>query len=142
LLGGQRQPPQLLNFDACSVFNAADPVTTVGGCSYEAGKATSGGWRQNVAVNVLKYKSVAAENSAWGDLKILRRLEAGRKNLSVVGGEGSEAYLQILPNRNVFEAELSVHKGAWHFRLVSVTGQSPSTEALKASAQKIAGKLS
>src|SRR5262245_9364265 len=63
--------PQPLNFDACSVFSAADaaqilgvpvrPVTHTGRCSYEAAKETSGSWHRNVALNVFKYKSVAEE---------------------------------------------------------------------------------
>jgi len=143
--------PQPLHFDACTVFSAADaaqvlgvpvrPITNVGGCSYEAAKATSGGWRRNIAVNVSKYKSAAEESSAWGDLKILRHLEPGRRNLAVLSEIGSEAYMQVLPNRNAFEAELWVHKSTWHLRLISVTEQSPSSDALKAMAQRIAAKL-
>ena len=143
--------PQPLNFDACNVFSALDaaqalgvpvrPISNVGGCSYEAAKATSGGWRRNIAVNVSKYKSAGEESSAWGDLKTLRHLEPGRRNLTVLSGIGSEAYMQILPNRNAFEAELWVHKSTWHLRLVSVTEQSPSPDVLKAAAQKIAAKL-
>jgi hypothetical protein len=143
--------PQPVSFDACTIFSAADaaqvlgvpvrPITNVGGCSYEAAKATSGGWHRNVAVNVSKYKSAGEESSAWGDLKILRHLEPGRKNLTVLSGIGSEAYMQILPNRNAFEAELWVHKSTWHLRLVSVTEQSPSPDVLKATAQKIVAKL-
>jgi hypothetical protein len=143
--------PRPLDFDACTVFTAADaaqvvgvpvrPVTSVGGCSYEAAKETSGGWRRNVAVNVSKYKSAADENSAWGDLKILRHLEPGRKNLTVVNGVGSEAYLQISPDRKSFDGEVWVHKNVSHFRLIAVSEQPPSPDVLKTAAQKIAAKL-
>jgi len=143
--------PQPLDFDACTVFSATDaaqvlgvpvrPITHVGSCSYEAAKATSGAWRRFVAVNISKYKSASEENSAWGDLKILRHLEPGRKNLTVLNGIGSEAYMQILPSRNVMEAELWVHKNTWHLRLAADSEQSPSPETLKAVAQKIASKL-
>jgi hypothetical protein len=144
--------PQAVSFNACTIFSAADaaqvlgvpvrPVTMVGNCSYEAAKATSGGgWHRNTALNVFKYKSAAEESSAWGDLKILRRLEPGRKNVTVLSGIGSEAYMQILPNGDAFEAELWVHKSTWHLRLVSVTEQSPSPDVLKATAQKIVAKL-
>jgi len=145
---GDSQP---LSFDACTVFSAADaaqvlglplrPITHVGACSYEAAKATSADWRANVALNVSKYNSAAEESSTWGDLKILRHLEPGRKNLTALSGIGSEAYMQILPNRNVFAAELWVHKSTLHLRLVSLTEQSPSPDLLKAAAQKIATKL-
>jgi len=143
--------PRPLDFDACTVFTAADaaqvvgvpvrPVTNVGGCSYEAAKETSGGWRRNVAVNVSKYKSAADEDSAWGDLKILRHLEPGRKNLTVVNGVGSEAYLQISPDRKSFDGEVWVHKNVSHFRLIAVSEQPPSPDVLKTAAQKIAAKL-
>jgi hypothetical protein len=144
--------PQPVSFNACTIFSAADaaqvlgvpvrPVTTVGNCSYEAYTATSGGgWHRNAALNVFKYKSAAEESSAWDDLKILRRLEPGRKNLTLLSGIGSEAFMQILPNGDAFEAQLWVHKSTWHLRLVSVTEQSPSPEVLKATAQKIAAKL-
>lgn len=143
--------PQPVSFDACTVFSAADaaqvlgvpvrPITNVGGCSYESAKATSGGWHRNVAVNVSKYKSAADENSAWGDQKILHHFEPGRKNLTVVTGIGSEAYLQVVPDRNAFEGTIWVHKNLSHFRLVTVSEQSPSPDVLKAAAQKIAAKL-
>jgi hypothetical protein len=143
--------PQPVDFDACTIFSAADaaqvlgvpvrPITHVGGCSYESAKEISGGWRRNVAVNVFKYKSAAEENAAWGDQKILHHFEPGRKNLTVVSGIGLEAYLQVMPNRNVFEGTIWVHKNLSHFRLVTDNEQSPSPDVLKAAAEKIAAKL-
>ena len=143
--------PQPVNFDACTIFSSADaaqvlgipvrPITNVGGCSYESAKETSAGWRRNVALNVFKYKSAADETSAWGDQKILHHFEPGRKNLTVVGGIGSEAYLQVMPDRKDFEGTIWVHKNLSHFRLIAVSEQSPSPDILKAAAQKIASKL-
>jgi hypothetical protein len=144
--------PQPLDFDACTIFSSADaaqvlgvpvrPVTNVGGCLYESAKeTTSGGWRRHVALNVSRYKSAADETSAWGDEKILHHFEPGRKNLTVVSGIGSEAYLQVMPDRNAFEGTIWVHKNLSHFRLIAVSEQSPSPDVLKAAAQKIAAKL-
>ena len=143
--------PQPVNFDACTIFSSADaaqvlgvpvrPITNVGGCSYESAKETSGGWRRNVALNVFKYKSTADETSAWGDQKILHHFEPGRKNLTVVTGIGSEAYLQVMPDRDDFEGTIWVHKNLSHFRLIAVSEQRPSPDILKAAAQKIAAKL-
>lgn len=143
--------PQPVNFDACTIFSSADasqvlgvpvrPITNVGGCSYEAAKETSGGWRRNAALNVFKYKSAADETAAWGDQKILHHFEPGRKNLTVVSGIGSEAYLQVMPDRNDFEGTIWVHKNLSHFRLIAVSEQRPSPDILKAAAQKIAAKL-
>ena len=143
--------PQPVDFDACTVFSSIDadqvlgvpvrPITNVGGCSYESAKETSAGWRRNVALNVSKYKSAADETSAWGDQKILHHFEPGRKNLTVVSGIGSEAYLQVVPDRNAFEGTIWVHKNLSDFRLIAVSEQSPSPDVLKAAAQKIAAKL-
>jgi hypothetical protein len=143
--------PQPVNFDACTIFSSADaaqvlgtpvrPITNVGGCSYESAKETSAGWRRNVALNVFKYKSATDEASTWGDQKILHHFEPGRKNLTVVSGIGSEAYLQVVPDRQDFEGTIWVHKSLSHFRLIAVSEQSPSPDALKAAAQKIAAKL-
>lgn len=144
--------PQPLNFEACTIFSAADAAQIVGvpvqrsptaasSCAYEAAKATSSGWRRNVALNVYKYKSASDENSAWDDQKILRSLRPGRKNLTVLSGVGSEAYLQISPDLNSFDGQVWVHTSLSHFRLIEVSEQSPSPDVLKAAAQKIAGKL-
>jgi hypothetical protein len=143
--------PQPVNFDACTIFSSADasqvlgvsvrPITNVGGCSYEAAKETSGGWRRNAALNVFKYKSAVDETAAWGDQKILHHFEPGRKNLTVVTGIGSEAYLQVMPDRDDFEGTIWVHKNLSHFRLIAVSEQRPSPDILKAAAQKIAAKL-
>jgi hypothetical protein len=143
--------PQPVDFDACTIFSAADaaqvlgvavrPITNVGGCSYESAKENSAGWRRHVALNVSRYKSASDETSAWGDEKILHHFEPGRKNLTVVSGIGSEAYLQVMPDRNDFEGTIWVHKNLSHFRLIAVSEQSPSPDILKAAAQKIAAKL-
>ena len=144
--------PLRVNFDACAIFTAADAAQVIGvpvrptpaaagGCAYEAAKETSGGWRRNVAVAVFRYKSVSEETSAWGDQKILRSLRPGRKNLTVLSGIGSEAYLQISPDRNSFDGEVWVHKALCHFILNEVSEQPPSPDVLKAAAQKIATKL-
>jgi hypothetical protein len=143
--------PQPVDFDACTIFGSIDadqvlgvpvrPITNVGGCSYESAKETSAGWRRNVALNVSKYTSAADETSAWGDQKILHHFAPGRKNLTVVNGIGSEAYLQVIPDRKDFEGTIWVHKNLSHFRLIAVSEQSPSPDVLKAAAQKIAAKL-
>src|ERR1700676_2204433 len=129
--------PQPVDFDACIIFSSADaaqvlgvpvrPITNVGGCSYESAKETSAGRRRNVALNVSKYKSAADDAWSWGERKILHHFEPGRKNLTVVSGIGSEAYLQVMPDRNDFEGTIWVHKNLSHFRLIAVSEQTPST---------------
>jgi hypothetical protein len=94
------------------------------------------------ALNVFKYESAADETSAWGDQKILHHFEPGRKNLTVVSGIGSEAYLlQVVPDRKDFEGTIWIHKNLSHFRLIAVSEQSPSPDVLKAAAHEIAAKL-
>jgi hypothetical protein len=148
---GSSVDPQPVAFDACTIFSPADaaavlgvpvrPVTNVGGCSYEAAKETSPGWRRNVGLTVYKYKSPADETSEWGDQKVLHHFELGRKNLSVVNGIGSEAYLELVPDRNDFDGRIWVHKNTSHFVLNVTSEQSPSPDVLKAAAQKIAARL-
>lgn len=143
--------PQPVDFDACTIFTPTDaaqvlgvpvrPITNVGGCSFESATETSIGWRRNVALNVFRYKSAADETSAWGEQKILHHFESGRKNLTVVSGIGSEAYLQVVPDRKDFEGTIWVHKNLSHFRLIVVSEQSPSPDILKAAAQKIAANV-
>lgn len=144
--------PQPVEFNACTVFSAADaaevlgvpvrPITHVGACSYEAAKETSSGWRRNVGLTVFKYNSAADETSAWGDQKILHHFEPGRKYLTVVSGIGSEAYLELMPDRNAFDGRIWVHKkNLLHFVLSVTSEQSPSPDVLKAAAQKIAARL-
>lgn len=145
--------PQPIKFDGCTVFTSADAAQVLGvpvrtsplgtvGCAYEAAKETSpNGWHRNTAVNIFKYKSASDEASAWDDQKILKGLRPGRKNLTVLSGVGSEAYMQILPSLGAFEGQVWVHKSLSHFRLVEVSEQAPSPDALKAAAQKIAAKL-
>lgn len=145
--------PQPIKFDGCTIFTAADAAQILGvpvrvspignvGCAYEAAKETSpNGWHRNTAVNIFKYKSASDEASAWDDQKILKSLRPGRKNLTVLSGVGSEAYMQIVPSGGAFQAEVWVHKSLSHFRLVEVSEQVPSPDALKAAMQKIAAKL-
>ncbi len=145
--------PQPLNFDGCTIFTAVDAAQVIGvavrpapigtvGCAYEAAKATSAnGWHRNVAVNVSKYKSASDEASAWDVQKTLHSLRPGRKNLTVLSGVGSEAYLQISPDHGSFAGEVWVHKSLSHFRLIEVSEQLPSVDVLKAAAQKVAAKL-
>jgi len=142
-----------MNFHGCTVFTAADAAQVIGvavrptpigtvGCAYEAEKATSSsGWHRNVAVNISMYKSASDEASAWDQQKTLRSLRPGRKNLTVLSGVGSEAYLQISPDHGSFDGEVWVHKNLSHFRLIEVSEQLPSADVLKAAAQKVAAKL-
>jgi hypothetical protein len=150
---GAQGDPQSIKFDGCTIFTAADAAQVLGvpvrirplgtvGCAYEAAKATSpGGWRRNTAVNIEKYKTASEEASAWSNQKIRRSLRPGRKNLTVLSGVGSEAYLQISPDHGAFDGEVWVHTNLSNFRLIETSEQPPSPDVLKVAAQKIAAKL-
>jgi len=143
--------PQPVEFDACTLYSAAEaaqirgtpvrPITNVGGCSYESAAAISGAWRRQTVLNVRKYKSAAHEKSAWEDFKILRHLQPDRKNLEVVSGIGTEAYLETVPNGKFTEASLIVHTSSSDFQLKEVTEGKASPDALKTIAQKVAAQL-
>ena len=142
--------PQPTQFDACTLFSAADaahilgmpvrPVTNVGGCSYEGKPSGSQTWMPYVVLNVRKYQAAADETSAWEDLKLLRHLHDGRQNLVVVNGIGTEAYLENIPGKTV-ETSVIVHKEKSDFQLKEVTDRAPAPEVLKTVAQKVAAGL-
>lgn len=143
--------PQPIGFDACTLFSAADashilgmPVrirpTNVSGCAYEGKPPGSETWMPSVSLSVRKYQTAADEASAWDDLKLIRSLHEGRKNLTVVNGIGTEAYLENIPGKTV-ETSVIVHKEKSDFQLKEVTDRTPAPDALKALAQKVAAEL-
>lgn len=144
--------PQPVAVDACALFSAEDAKRVLGaavrptpsapgGCSYEQKPAGSQQWEPSVSLNVRQYRSAAEENSAWDDLKVLRHLESGRKNLTVLNGIGKEAYLENVPDRNAVDVSVIVHTEKSDFQLKEVTDRTPAIDELKAIAQRIAGKV-
>ena len=144
--------PQPVAVDACALFSAEDARRVLGaavrptpsapgGCSYEQKPAGSQQWEPSVSLNVRQYRSAAEESSAWDDLKVLRHLESGRKNLTVLSGIGKEAYLENVPDRNAVDVSVIVHNEKSDFQLKQVTDRTPATDELKAIAQRIAGKV-
>jgi hypothetical protein len=144
--------PQPVAVNACSLLSAQDATRILGarvrsrptlpsGCAYEEKPAGSEQWESSVSLSVRQYQSAAEESSAWDDLKLIRHLEPGRKNLVVLSGLGKEAYLESVPDRNAVDVTVIVHQEKSDFQLKEVTDHSPSPEALKAAAAKIAGQL-
>ena len=95
----------------------------------------------SVSLAVRKYQTAADEASAWDDLKLIRSLHEGRKNLTVVNGIGTEAYLETIPEKTTVETTVIVHKEKSDFQLKEVTDRAPAPDALKALAQKVAAEL-
>lgn len=144
--------PKPIDFDACTLISAADashilgmPVrvrpTNVSGCAYEGKPPASETWMPSVSLSVRKYQTAADEASAWDDLKLIRSLHEGRKNLTVVNGIGTEAYLENIPGKTTVETTVIVHKEKSDFQLKEVTDRAPAPDALKAFAQKVAAEL-
>jgi hypothetical protein len=144
--------PEPVAVDACALLSAEDARRVLGatvrstpaapgGCSYQQKPSGSERWESSVSLSVRQYRSASEENSAWGDLKLLRHLEAGRKNLTVLNGIGKEAYLENVPDRNAVDVSVIVHSEKSDFQLKEVTDHTPATDELKAIAQRIAGKV-
>lgn len=144
--------PQPEAVDACALFSAEDAKRVLGaavrptpaapgGCSYQQKPAGSEQWEPSVSLSVRQYRSAAEANSAWDDLKVLRHLEPGRKNLTVLNGIGKEAYLENVPDRNAVDVSVIVHTEKSDFQLKQVTDHTPATDELKAIAQRIAGEV-
>jgi hypothetical protein len=144
--------PQPVAVNACSLLSVEDATRVLGtrvrprptlpsGCAYEEKPAGSEQWESSVSLSVRQYQSAADESSAWDDLKLIRHLEPGRKNLVVLNGLGKEAYLETVPDRNAVDVTVIVHKDKSDFQLKEVTDHAPSPDALKTVADKIAGQL-
>ena len=144
--------PQPVAVNACSLLSAEDATHILGarvrfrpaapsGCAYEQKPPGSEQWESSVSLSVRQYQSAAEESSAWDDLKLIRHLERGRKNLVVLNGLGKEAYLETVPDRNAVDVTVIVHKEKSDFQLKEVTDHTPSPEALKTVAGNIAGQL-
>jgi hypothetical protein len=144
--------PQPLAIDACSFLSAEDATRILGarvrptpsgpgGCSYEEKPPGSEQWESSVSLRIREYGSATDEDSAWDDLKLLRSLHPGRKNLSVLTGMGKEAYLENVPDHNAVDVSVIVHNEKSDFELKEVTDHKPATEVLENMSQRIAGKL-
>lgn len=144
--------PEPVAIDACALLSAEDAKRVLGvavrsrpaapsGCAYEEKPAGSERWESSISLSVRQYRTAAEENSAWDDLKLIRHLAPGRKNLTALNGIGKEAYLENVPDRNAVDVSVIVHNEKSDFQLKEVTDHTPSAEELKAIAQRIAGKL-
>jgi hypothetical protein len=145
------------DFDACSLFSAADASRITGTpmkpalgnrpkrvCMYEevTTKPNSVG-PGRVALTVNKRNSSDAENRAWSNLKVVRRLQVGEKNIQPLGGMGDEAWFDgHIEKGKVGVASILVRKGSSDFMLDNmVLEYRSSPDAMKAIAKRVAGQL-
>lgn len=145
------------DFDACSLFSAADAGSVMGApmkiapgsrpkrvCMYEEVTAkpnSIGPGRVTLTVN--KWNSQEAENHAWSSLKEVRHLQAGEKNVQALSGIGDEAWFTgNIEKGKVGVASILVRKGPSDFALDNmVLEYRASPDTLKAIAKRVAAQL-
>src|SRR5215470_14279534 len=144
------------NSKVCALFSAADAEKIMGApmkpkpnrgqivCMYEevTARPNSVG-TGTVALTLVQHKTGDEESRAWAQLKEVRHLQAGQKNVQVLNGIGDEAYFTGNTEKGkVGVAGVIVRKGNSHFMLDNmVLEYVASPDALKAEAKRIAGQL-
>jgi hypothetical protein len=144
------------NSRICALFSAADAEKIMGApmklkpnrgqtvCMYEevTARPNSVG-TGTVALTLIQHKTAEEENRAWAQLKEVRHLQAGQKNVQVLSGVGDEAYFTGNTEKGkVGVAGVIVRKGNSQFMLDNmVLEYVASPDALKAEAKRIAGQL-
>ena len=144
------------NSKVCALFSAADAQKIMGApmkpkpnrgqtvCMYEevTERPNSVG-TGTVALTLIQHKTADEENRAWAQLKEVRHLQPGQKNVQVLNGIGDEAYFTGNTEKGkVGVAGVIVRKGNSHFMLDNmVLEYVASPDALKAVAKRIAGQL-
>jgi ABC-type Fe3+-hydroxamate transport system substrate-binding protein len=144
------------NSKVCALFSSADAEKIMGApmtlkanrgqtvCMYEEVTARPNSiGTGTVALTLIQHKTAEEENLAWGQLKEVRHLQPGQKNVQVLTGIGDEAYFTGNTQKGkVGVAGVIVRKGNSHFMLDSmVLEYVASPDALKAVARRIASQL-
>ena len=143
--------------DVCSFFTEADAESIMGApmrrskitnpqrnCIYEEVKA-----RPNtigpgtIALTLNQRKSVDDENRGWAEIKEVRHLQQGQKNVHALNGIGDEAWFTGNTEKGkVGVAAVIARKGKSDFMLDSmVLEYVASPAAMKSFAQKLANRL-
>jgi hypothetical protein len=144
------------NSKVCALFTAADAQKIMGApmalkpghgkdtCLYEettpAPNSIGGG---TVALTLNQHSTAEEENRAWAQMKEVRHLEPGQKNVQVLSGIGDEAYFTgNIQKGKVGVAGVIVRKGNAHFAIdCMVLEYVASPDAMKAIAKRIADQL-
>src|SRR5258708_11140278 len=97
--------------------------------------------RVSLALNVRK--SAEEEKRAWSNIKVVRQLKPGTKNVSPLSGIGEEAWFDgHVEKGKLGTGGILAHKGKSDFMLESaVLAYHASPDALKSMAKKIADQL-
>jgi hypothetical protein len=144
------------NSKVCALFSAADGEKIMGApmkpkpnrgqtvCMYEEVTARPNSiGTGTAALTLVQHKTADEESRAWAQLKEVRHLQPGQKNVQVLSGIGDEAYFTGNTEKGkVGVAGVIVRKGNSHFMLDNmVLEYVASPDALKTVAKRIASQL-
>jgi Protein of unknown function (DUF3558) len=148
----QAQAPQV---DPCGKFSAADaqsimgvPMKVVPGhganvCMYDEASPKSAVETARVSLMLNVRGTAAEEDRAWNNIKVIRRLSPGEKNIAQLSGIGDEAWFDgNIQKGKVGVGGVIVRKGRADFMLDSaVLAYRASAEQMKSIAKKVADGL-
>jgi hypothetical protein len=148
----QAPAPQV---DPCGKFSAADaqsimgvPMKIVPGhganvCMYDEASPKSAVETARISLMLNVRSSAEEESRAWNNIKVIRRLSPGEKNIAQLSGIGDEAWFDgNMQKGKVGVGGVIVRKGKSDFMLDSATlSYRASAEQMKSVAKRIAGEL-
>ena len=141
--------------DPCSKFTEADAQAIMGVpmkvspghgavvCMYEEVSPKSGVDTARVSLTLHVYNSPQEEDRAWNNMKVVRRLKAGEKNITQLNGIGDEAWWDgHIEKGKVDVGGVLARKGSADLMLESATlGYRASAEQIKVIAKRVADYL-
>ncbi len=150
----QPQPPAA-EVDPCSMFSAADaqaimgvPMTLSPGhgaivCMYLESSPKPGEDTARVSLALSVHKSAEEEARVWNNIKVIRSLRPGEKNISQLSGIGDEAWFDgHIEKGKLGTGGVLARKGKSDFKLESaVFAYRASPDVLKSIAKRIADQL-
>jgi hypothetical protein len=148
----QAQAPPI---DPCSRFTAADAQSIMGVamkqvpghganvCMYEEASPKSAAETARISLMLNVRSSANEESRAWHNIRVIRRLNAGEKNITQLSGIGDEAWLDgNTQNGKLGMGGVIARKGKTDFMLESaVLAYRASADQMKDIAKKIADQL-
>jgi hypothetical protein len=148
----QAQAPAV---DPCSKFTAGDAESITGVpmklapghgtnvCMYDEASPKSAADAARISLMLNVRSSQNEENRAWNNIKVIRRLSPGEKNITQLSGIGDEAWFDgNSQNGKVGVGGIIVRKGTADFMLESAAlAYRASADQMKNIARRIAGQL-
>lgn len=150
-------PTQTSQANVCAFFSEADAQSIMGvpmkrsnktnpqrNCMYEEATARPNSIGPGtISLTLDQHQTMADEDRAWAELKEVRHLQVGQKNVQALNGIGDEAYFTGNSQKGkVGVAGVIVRQGKSDFMLDSmVLEYMASPTAMKSVAKKIAGQV-